>query len=120
MPLMRRTETISLDFDWFWRVGLVRLFRALENAWNRLSGAATSGLDTLGRHLRTSGRRYFGSRVDDEPTDFTSLTVDLGTIEPNNCRKAAWDMITTRLPKAVSRRFARLRPSTRPRSSTDG
>ena len=39
--------------------------------------------------------QLIGSRVDDDPTDFTSLTVELGDIEPNNCRKAAWDMITT-------------------------
>lgn len=39
--------------------------------------------------------RLLGSRVDDEPTDQTSLTVDLGDIEPGSCRKGAWDMITT-------------------------
>ena len=39
--------------------------------------------------------RLLGSRVDDKPTDYGSLTVDIGDLEPGNCRKAAWDMITT-------------------------
>ena len=36
-----------------------------------------------------------GSRIDDEPTDSSSLTVQLADIQPGHCRKAAWSMITT-------------------------
>ena len=61
LPLMRRTETISLDFDWLWRVGLVRLWRALSNAWHRIAGRLGSLLHATGRRLGRSGRRYFGS-----------------------------------------------------------
>lgn len=39
--------------------------------------------------------QLLGARVDDEPTDNTSLTLDIGDIEPGGCRKGAWDMITT-------------------------
>ncbi len=39
--------------------------------------------------------QLLGARVDDQPTDNASLTVDLGDIEPGRCRKGAWDMITT-------------------------
>ena len=39
--------------------------------------------------------QLLGARVDDQPTDNTSLTVDLGDIQPGKCRKGAWDMITT-------------------------
>lgn len=39
--------------------------------------------------------RLLGARVDDKPRDETSLTVDLGDIEPGMCRKGAWDMITS-------------------------
>lgn len=39
--------------------------------------------------------QLLGSRVDDELTDETSLTVNLGDIEPASCRKGAWDMITS-------------------------
>ena len=34
LPMMKRTLTISLDLDWFWRVAWVRLFRAVERASN--------------------------------------------------------------------------------------
>ena len=39
--------------------------------------------------------RLLGARVNDEPTDYTSLTVNLGDIEPGKCAKGAWDMITS-------------------------
>jgi beta propeller repeat protein len=39
--------------------------------------------------------QLLGARVDDAPTDHTSLTLNLGDIDPGKCRKGAWDMITT-------------------------
>jgi len=39
--------------------------------------------------------QLLGSRVDDEPTDETSLTVNIGDLDPGRCRKCAWDMITS-------------------------
>ncbi len=39
--------------------------------------------------------KLLGARVDDEPTDQLTLTVDLGDIPPGKCRKGAWDMITS-------------------------
>jgi len=39
--------------------------------------------------------QLIGSRVDDQPTDNTTLNIDFGDIEPGRCRKGAWDMITT-------------------------
>ena len=39
--------------------------------------------------------KLIGARVDDNPTDHASLTVELGDIEPGKCRKGAWDMITS-------------------------
>jgi len=65
LPLMRRTETISLDFDWIWRVGLVRLVKTFGSLWNRISKVLGSSLDAIGSRLGRGGRRYFGSRVDD-------------------------------------------------------
>jgi multicomponent Na+:H+ antiporter subunit D len=65
LPLMRRTETITLDFDWFWRVGAVRLLQALGTAWNRVTGQLESLFDANARRLVRGGRRYFGSRVED-------------------------------------------------------
>ena len=39
--------------------------------------------------------QLIGARVDDEPLDETSLTVNLGDIPPGSCRKGAWDMVTS-------------------------
>ena len=47
LPMMKRTLTISLDLDWFWRVAWVKLFRFVERALNRLRvglAALTTGL----------------------------------------------------------------------------
>jgi len=39
--------------------------------------------------------QLLGARIDDEPTDYTSLNLELGDILPGRCRKGAWDMITS-------------------------
>ncbi|BCE03604.1 hypothetical protein [Marinicellulosiphila megalodicopiae] len=39
--------------------------------------------------------QLIGSRINDEPTDYNSLTVNLGNIEPGSCAKGAWDMISS-------------------------
>ena len=39
--------------------------------------------------------QLIGARINDDPVDHASLTVNLGDIEPGSCRKGAWDMITT-------------------------
>jgi multicomponent Na+:H+ antiporter subunit D len=64
LPLMRRTETITLNFDWLWRVGLVRLLHAVSAAWNRIAGYLESLLDAAGRRLGQVGRQYFGARTE--------------------------------------------------------
>jgi multicomponent Na+:H+ antiporter subunit D len=38
LPLMRRTETISLDTDWLWRVGLLSLADAALGLMARVHG----------------------------------------------------------------------------------
>ena len=35
------------------------------------------------------------ARIDDAPTEYNSLTLDLGDILPGRCRKGAWDMVTS-------------------------
>ena len=47
LPMMKRTLSISLDLDWFWRVGFVAAFEKLEaglNAARRGLGLATGAL----------------------------------------------------------------------------
>ena len=61
LPLMKRTETISLDADWLWRVALYRGARAiaaalsaLGNRLSTISHTASSRLQSLAmRHLST-------------------------------------------------------------------
>jgi len=65
LPLMRRTETISLDTDWLWRVALSRMANAagsvLRNAGNRLSVGTIGLLSRMGLKART----HFGGPADD-------------------------------------------------------
>ena len=63
LPLMRRTETISLDTDWLWRVGLSRLADAAQRGLARLGDLLASGTAWLGGRLGEHGRRLFGSRA---------------------------------------------------------
>ncbi|MBT8059889.1 MAG: Na(+)/H(+) antiporter subunit D [Gammaproteobacteria bacterium] len=65
LPLMRRTETISLDSDWLWRVALHRASRGLLALLARLGEALRDLADALGRRLGERGRHYFGSRAKD-------------------------------------------------------
>jgi len=61
LPLMKRTETISLDADWLWRVGLLRLVRGLGVVLEMIRGAVLGGLEKMGRHLGIRARHYFGA-----------------------------------------------------------
>jgi multicomponent Na+:H+ antiporter subunit D len=65
LPLMRRTETISLDTDWLWRVALFRMADAAHAALAALSGKAAAAAARLGERLGARGRRLFGSRATD-------------------------------------------------------
>jgi multicomponent Na+:H+ antiporter subunit D len=60
LPLMKRTETISLDTDWFWRVLLFQLgartYRFAAKAGKAVSAAFGLSLSRLG----TAARRYLG------------------------------------------------------------
>ena len=72
LPLMKRTETISLDTDWLWRVLLFKM--ALRTY--RLASAAGSAVSITARttllHLRTIAQRYLGtSRHEGRPGVFT-------------------------------------------------
>jgi len=65
LPLMRRTETISLDTDWLWRVGLFRLADASLGLLARLGDLLAAGAAWMGGRLGAQGRRLFGSRTMD-------------------------------------------------------
>jgi multicomponent Na+:H+ antiporter subunit D len=65
LPMMKRTETISLDTDWLWRVGLFRLasgaYGFAAAAGGAISAAAGSALTGLSR----VATRYLGTAEGD-------------------------------------------------------
>jgi multicomponent Na+:H+ antiporter subunit D len=65
LPLMRRTETISLDTDWLWRVALFRAAVGLSEQLAGWSRALVSRGTGLGQRLGRLGRWLFGSRITD-------------------------------------------------------
>jgi multicomponent Na+:H+ antiporter subunit D len=65
LPLMRRTETISLDTDWLWRVALFRAARGISAMFARLGLALRNLAELLGRRFGERGRRLFGTRSTD-------------------------------------------------------
>ena len=65
LPLMRRTETISLDADWLWRVALFRLWSGLYRLLAWLGAKAGETLSAAGRGLGRRGQRWFGSETAD-------------------------------------------------------
>jgi len=72
LPLMKRTETISLDTDWLWRVMLfklaVRTYRLTAAAGSTVSNAAGTTL----LNLRNIAQRYLGtSKHEARPGVFT-------------------------------------------------
>ncbi|NGP52253.1 Na(+)/H(+) antiporter subunit D [Thioalkalivibrio sp. XN8] len=61
LPLMKRTLTISLDLDWFWRVGWVRLFRGFEALLGGLQRAASALAFGLLRRFSGELMRHHGA-----------------------------------------------------------
>jgi multicomponent Na+:H+ antiporter subunit D len=60
LPLMKRTETISLDTDWIWRV---LLFQAGTRAYRLASATGTAVANSAAARLsemRDVARRYLG------------------------------------------------------------
>jgi len=60
LPLMRRTETLTLDTDWIWRVGLRRGWLAIEALLRRIGCVLATGRTRLLDHLGARARVYFG------------------------------------------------------------
>jgi multicomponent Na+:H+ antiporter subunit D len=65
LPLMRRTETISLDTDWVWRVALFSLASVLQRLLAQTGKVVTAGTAWLMQRLDDRGRRLFGARTTD-------------------------------------------------------
>jgi multicomponent Na+:H+ antiporter subunit D len=60
LPLMRRTLTISLDFDWLWRVAFFHIGAALTKGIGNISRAVETRISTLVLALLDAARRHMG------------------------------------------------------------
>ncbi len=60
LPLMRRTLTISLDFDWLWRVAFFHIGATLTKGIGNISRAVETRISTLVLALLDAARRHMG------------------------------------------------------------
>jgi len=60
LPLMKRTETISLDTDWLWRRAAPAVIRLLEKALHWLDSVRLSALESCQRFFKSMTVRYLG------------------------------------------------------------
>jgi len=63
LPLMRRTQTISLDADWLWRVALARSAKSVYSHLERWGRAAELWVSTRLVALRALARLYFDTSI---------------------------------------------------------
>lgn len=78
LPLMRRTETISLDADWLWRV---LLFRGVRGAYGALSRAGQRGAGAskrIANGLRTLAMRHMSRSSGDKRSGVFARTWPIG------------------------------------------
>jgi len=61
LPWMKRTETVSLDFDWFWRIGFPKLFRLGERALDALRRGFEETVLMAGRRVFDSVHKHHGA-----------------------------------------------------------
>jgi len=66
LPMMKRTDTLSLDFDWFWRRGIPVVVGAIDRLLIGLRTVIVEAVLKAGsggiRLLRTKSGQYFSSR----------------------------------------------------------
>ena len=60
LPLMKRTETISLDTDWLWRRAAPALIRLGEQGLQWLDSVRLRGLESCQRFFKSMTVRYLG------------------------------------------------------------
>jgi len=78
LPLMRRTETISLDTDWLWRVALFRLGRAALAAGARVGRALSAAAGLTRTRLSNLAARFLGTAPDDDRLGVFARTWPIG------------------------------------------
>ena len=81
LPLMRRTETISLDADWLWRVGLLRIAKASQSLLQRAGTVIGAGTSRVLERLGAKARGAFGGEAGnrDHPRGVFARAWPIGT-----------------------------------------
>jgi multicomponent Na+:H+ antiporter subunit D len=85
---MRRTETISLDTDWLWRVALFRGVTAVQALLQRAAALLGRGADFVLARAGGKARAWFGGTPEDDG-------------RPHGVFARAWPIGTTALWIAV-------------------
>jgi len=80
LPLMKRTETISLDTDWIWRVGAYRILSLLARGLSETGASIRAAADSLGRELDRLARGMLGAerRTEDGERGFFARSWTIG------------------------------------------
>ena len=73
LPLMRRTETISLDTDWLWRVLLWNTAKSSAALVSTVSGRLESEIKNSLAGLRSFAQRYLDPQSNDQKTSYGHL-----------------------------------------------
>ncbi len=79
LPLMKRTNTISLDTDWLWRVVLYRTGRVLYAVADRTGSAMRASVDAASTRLRGFAIRHFATSTGDERPGIFARTWAIGS-----------------------------------------
>ncbi len=79
LPLMRRTLTISLDFDWLWRVLFYRAGGALLRILAGIGSAIEAGIRAWVSSLRDVARRHLGFVESNRDYGIFARTWQIGT-----------------------------------------
>ena len=78
LPLMKRTETISLDFDWLWRVALFRVASGAFTVTAAVGGSVTAAAGSVLARLRAVATRHLGTSADDTRPGVLARTWPIG------------------------------------------
>jgi multicomponent Na+:H+ antiporter subunit D len=60
LPMMKRTNTLTLDTDWLWRIGLNRVWVAVESLLGRAGAWLAEIRQRLLGRMSATAQRYFG------------------------------------------------------------
>ena len=81
LPLMKRTDTVSLDIDWLWRRALPSALSTLATLARPLQGATNNALKTCRAFLLQLSVRYLGQphTADSEERGLFARSWPIGT-----------------------------------------